>query len=149
MEKLNPDKLTTTFRNVTPISPMIPRRYTLTHSDTTAELFLTIGWHYAYDEISPMRDEVLIEWRKTNNEYFLYGRVQVDAGVVPQRTSSAIRYEIFKRELPLALEAIFYGDRIFFNCHPMLNYVPIEIYFSSIYPAFEGITFWGEPVNYL
>jgi hypothetical protein len=60
MSKLNPEKLSVEFRQgVTPTEPIIPRRYTLTHSDITAELFLTIGSYYAYDKITAMRDEVL------------------------------------------------------------------------------------------
>jgi len=46
MSKLNLEKLSVGFREgVTSTSPIVPRRYTLTHSDITAiaELFLTIG----------------------------------------------------------------------------------------------------------
>ena len=47
MKKLDPDKLLVEYKpGVTPISPIIPRRYTLTHSDETGELFLTIGSEY-------------------------------------------------------------------------------------------------------
>ena len=73
MSKLNPGKLSVDFREgVTTTEPIIPRRYTLTHSDITAELFLTIGLKYAYDKISAMRDEVLGEWIKTRNGYFFH-----------------------------------------------------------------------------
>ena len=62
MKKLNPEKLHVEFRQgVTPTEPIMPRRYTLTHSDVTAELFLTVGPEYAYDKITQMRDEVLAE----------------------------------------------------------------------------------------
>ena len=44
MSKLNPEKLSVEFRDgVTNTEPILGRRYTLTHSDITAELFLTIG----------------------------------------------------------------------------------------------------------
>ncbi len=40
MSKLNTDKLSVEFRNgVTSTEPILGRRYTLTHSDITAELF--------------------------------------------------------------------------------------------------------------
>lgn len=40
MSKLNPEKLSVEFRvGVTFAELIIPRRYTLTHSDITAELF--------------------------------------------------------------------------------------------------------------
>lgn len=70
MDRLNPEKLSVSFRRgVTPTDPIIPRRYTLTHSDITAELFLTIGPRYAYDEIGLMRDEVLGRWRLHDGKY--------------------------------------------------------------------------------
>ena len=46
MSKLNLEKLSMGFREgVISTSPIVPKRYTLTHSDitATAELFLTIG----------------------------------------------------------------------------------------------------------
>jgi len=43
MSEFNPEKLTVEYRDiVTATKPIIPRRYTLTHSDDTGELFLTI-----------------------------------------------------------------------------------------------------------
>ncbi|MGA4718603.1 staygreen family protein [Fictibacillus nanhaiensis] len=63
MSAFNPQKLSiklippTTF-----IQPVEGRKYTLTHSDITAELFLDIGYMYNYKSINPvMRDEVLVE----------------------------------------------------------------------------------------
>ena len=57
---------------VTATEPIIGRKYTLTHSDITADLFLTIGLEYAYDEISEMRDEVLAEWQTYEGNPLLY-----------------------------------------------------------------------------
>ena len=73
MSHLNPEKLSVEFMTgVTPTVPIIPRRYTLTHSDITAELFLNIGLTYAYDKINAMRDEVLGEWIESKGGYFFY-----------------------------------------------------------------------------
>jgi hypothetical protein len=42
-----PEKLTVAFiDDVTGTEPVIPRRYTLTHSDVTGELYLAIGKQY-------------------------------------------------------------------------------------------------------
>ena len=50
MERLDPEKLYVVFRpGVTMTEPVLGRKYTLTHSDITAELFLTIGLQFAYD----------------------------------------------------------------------------------------------------
>lgn len=44
MAHLNPQKLHVTFMDgVRADGPHIPRAYTLTHSDTTGDLFLSIG----------------------------------------------------------------------------------------------------------
>ena len=116
MKRLNPDKLYVEFRTgVTMTEPVIGRKYTLTHSDITADLFLTIGLQFAYDKVNAMRDEVLAEWRMNHGSPFLYVYVYVDGKFGP--VVSAVRDKIFRRELPLALEAIRYGDRKFFAAH--------------------------------
>ena len=126
MNRLDPEKLFVELRDgVTLTEPIIGRKYTLTHSDITADLFLTIGMQYAFDKISDMRDEVLAQWVMDGNLY-LYVYVYVDGWFDP--ASPAIREEIFRRELPLALEAIQYGDRYLYyfymnQKHFDVNYV--------------------------
>ncbi|WP_368505003.1 staygreen family protein [Alkalihalophilus sp. As8PL] len=146
MGRLDPEKLFVEYREgVTVTEPVIPRRYTLTHSDLTAELFLTIGSEYAYDQINTMRDEVLAEWRMQNGSYFLYVYVYVgDYGPV----TTVIRDEIFRRELPLALEAIIYGDQPFFEAHSELIDAPIWIYFDSTDTTYNKFEYWGTPKDY-
>lgn len=147
MSRLNPEKLSVAFREgVTATKPIIPRRYTLTHSDITAELFLTIGLVYAYDKINPMRDEVLGEWIKIGAEYFFYVYLYVDGQFGLNNT--AIRNLIFRRELPLALEAIRYGDKTFFSVHPKLDNSQIVVYFNSNIPYFNTIENWGTFSDY-
>jgi len=147
MSKLNPEKLSVELRQgVTSTKPIIPRRYTLTHSDITAELFLTIGLNYAYDKISAMRDEVLGEWVNVKNQYFYRVYLYVDGQF--GAAAAVIRNRIFVRELPLALEAIRYGDDKFFSVHPELNHVPIIVYFISTIPKFNRIENWGTFSKY-
>ena len=147
MKKLNPEKLSVSLRSgVTPLNPIIPRRYTLTHSDTTAELFLTIGKTYAYEVIGAMRDEVRAKWVFIDNQYKLY--VYVYVGGPFEKNIAAVRYRIFVKELPLALEALRYGDRFFFKNHPPLDCAPIWVYFQSVYPDFNHTEFWGMPEQY-
>jgi hypothetical protein len=147
LKKLNPEKLHVEFRTgVTMTEPVIGRKYTLTHSDITAELFLTIGLQFAYDKISTMRDEVLAEWRTHNGFPFLYVYVYVDGQFGP--AVSAVRNAIFRRELPLALEAIRYGDRRFFAVHPYLDNAPIWVHFDSTSPEYNRFENWGVPNDY-
>jgi hypothetical protein len=146
MKRLNPEKLYVELRpGVTITEPILGRKYTLTHSDITADLFLTIGLEYAYDKITRMRDEVLAEWRIYNGYYFLYVYVYV-GNFGPVLTP--IRDAIFRRELPLALEAIIYGDRKFFIDHPQLDNAPIWIYFDSEDPKYKRFECWGAPMGY-
>jgi hypothetical protein len=53
---------------VTPEGSLSPRRYTLTHSDSTSDLFLTLAPEVDWKQISgwytrQMLDEVVAEWR--------------------------------------------------------------------------------------
>ncbi|SHK24500.1 staygreen family protein [Paramaledivibacter caminithermalis] len=148
MKRLKPEKLNVEFRfGVTPISPIIDRHYTLTHSDITGELFLTIGLEYAYDKIGPIRDELLAKWNYDNNKYILFAYVYVDGQHGLSMT--ALRNRIFVKELPLALEAIRYGDRALFQNYPMLDSSPIFIHFYSMDPYFNRIEYRGTPSDYI
>ena len=147
MSRLNPEKLSVEFRDgVTEIEPISPRRYTLTHSDITAELFLTIGLTYAYDKISAMRDEVLGEWGRYGTGYVYYAYLYVDGQFGP--SMAAIRDRVFRRELPLALEAIRYGDRKLFETYPELDNAPIVVYFMSSIPQYNKVENWGTFSGY-
>lgn len=147
MSKLNPEKLTVDFtEGATPMSPIIPRRCTLIHSDITEELFLTIGAKYAYDKINYRRDEVLGEWTKLRKNYFFYVNLYIDGKLGPSVT--VVRNKIFRRELPLALQAIRFGDKRFFNTHTKLDNAPILVYFNSINPYFDRIENWGTFSHY-
>jgi len=140
--KFNPDKLHVEFRNgATPVVPIMGRRYTLTHSDVTAELFLTIGLTYACDKINVTRDEVLGGWLIISNQYTLNAFCHV--GGEMGKESAKIRYVVFKKELRLALESIRYGDRILFETHPYLDESQIWINFSSMYSEYNRVECWG------
>ncbi|WP_160691113.1 staygreen family protein [Clostridium sp. C2-6-12] len=147
MNELKPEKLFVELRaGITPTDPIIPRRYTLTHNDITADLYLTIGVTYAYDKITAMRDEVLGEWIKLQDEYIFYVYLYVSGDYSSDVTS--MRNYIFRRELPLALKAIRYGDKDFFNAHSELDSVPIIVYFSSTDNQYNKIENWGTFSDY-
>ncbi|MDW0116508.1 staygreen family protein [Sporosarcina thermotolerans] len=144
MSKFNPEKLSVQYRNgFNAMQPVIPRRYTLTHSDETGDLFLTIGNEYAWDKVNPqMRDEVLGEWWMNRGCLYFYVSLYIDQGEYNQNTS-AKRFEIFKRELPLALRAIRYGDNLLFSNYPNLDNAIIVVNFISTYPQFAIQENWG------
>jgi len=147
LKKLNPESLKVNFGTGTSKTELIiPRKYTLTHSDSTGDLFLTVAAKYDYDKITNMRDEVLAEWSRANDEYVLMVNVMVDNEKNP--VMSAIRNDIFVKELPLALEAIVYGDRELLKANPILYKSPIYVKFNSAYPMFNRIELWGTLSDY-
>ncbi|PLT32476.1 staygreen family protein [Bacillus sp. V5-8f] len=150
MSTFNPENLTVTvIPPATPNMPVEGRRYTLTHSDTTGELFLSIGNQYDCEKIDErMRDEVLAEWGPYMGEYILSVRIYISGGEF-DKNISRVRYLIFKKDIDLALEAIMYGDREFFRNFPWLLDSPITIEFDSIYPEYQKLLVYGTPRKYL
>lgn len=132
------------------VQPIEGRKYTLTHSDSTAELFLDIGYVYNYEAINwKMRDEVLAEWQKDGQcRLNLVGKAYVDGGEFSIDVSG-VRFNIFKKEMNTALKGIIYGDLPFFRDYPVLFDAPIYIYFVSIYPQYRQILYYGTPRQYL
>jgi len=143
MSNFDPEKLLVEYRNDVTISqPLFQRHYTLTHSDTTGELFLTIGTNFAWDKINPLRDEVLGKWETNGNSLFFSIYIYIDQGEYTEM-ESARRSEIFRRELPLALKAIRYGDQVLFNAYPRLDQCSIIVHFISVFPSFSRKENWG------
>lgn len=135
MSKFNPERLSLEYRDgVTAMEPVLSRHHTLTHSDDTGELFLTIGTQFAWDKVNTvMRDEVIGEWR--TDGYYLYYNAYVTVNKENQDFATAMRrYEVFRRELPLALTAIRYGDRFLFDHCPALDNGIIIVNYMSTYP---------------
>ena len=134
-----------------PNSPVVPRRYTLTHSDFTGDLYLTIGQDYNWKQISHwytrlMRDEVLAEWKD-----YKYGRVldvhcHVSGGMI--LGWAGLRNAIFRRELSRAIEALRFGDLELFNANPELDNAPIQVYFHAKTQKYNLIEQWGTPADY-
>jgi len=151
MERLNPDKLHVTYlANTTPASLTLPRRYTLTHSDITGQLFLSIGNEYDTKQISRlytrlMRDEVLAEFAEEAS-MVLKVYCHVSGGFV--LGTAKWRYNIFHSELPLFLEAIRYGDKAVFEQNPQLDNTPVLINFKSTDKRFNKVETWGTMADY-
>jgi hypothetical protein len=91
-----------------------------------------------------MRDEVLAEWKKEPEGPALHIYCQVSAGLGTCR----FRDSIFRRELPLVLEIIRYGDRTLFETRLDLDKAPIRIHFVSKKPQYHCIEQWGTPKDY-
>ena len=153
MQRLNPKKLHVTYlAGATPDELIVPRRYTLTHSDITGNLFLYIGSEYDTKQTSRlytrfMRDEVLAELSKDVDNLVFRIYCHVSGGFV--FGTAKWRYNIFKSELPLVLEAIRYGDRCIFEQKPKLDTVPVFIHFNSTDSRFNKVEEWGTMSEYM
>lgn len=149
MSDFNPQKLS--VKLISPFTqPVEGRKYTLTHSDITAQLFLDIGYMYNIQAVNPqMRDEVLAEWKRDVNLRFkLVGTAYVDGGEFSP-SEAGMRLNIFKREMATALKGIVYGDRPFYAHYPLLLDAPIYIHYMSSYPHYRQILYYGTPRYYL
>ncbi|KHE67355.1 staygreen family protein [Halobacillus sp. BBL2006] len=151
MSSFDPRKLSVNFLPPADSAhPLEGRKYTLTHSDITAELFLDIGYVFNFKAINPkMRDEVLAEWKKNGqNQFHLIGKAYVDGGEFSQE-AAGFRFMIFKKEMDTALKGIIYGDRPLYSFYPSLLDAPIFVSYESSYPVYRQISFYGTPKKYL
>ena len=152
MKRLNPEKLHVIYLNGThPESLRLPRRYTLTHSDRTGDLFLSVGSQYDTRQISKlytklMRDEVLAELTNEGDNLVFRVYCHVSGGFV--FGTAKWRYKIFKSELPLVLEAIRYGDKALIKHNPQLDDTPVLIHFKSTDTRFNKVENWGTLADY-
>jgi hypothetical protein len=152
MSRLDPEKLHVTYlAGVTSTGPVVGRHYTLTHSDSTGDLYLTIGPNYNRRQISGwytrlMRDEVLAEWKSDDGELTLYVYCHVSGGLVFGR--AGWRFKIFHREMPLVLEAIRYGDKELFSDNPELDRASIRVVFRASRPEYNASEDWGTLEDY-
>jgi len=148
MKRLNPEKLQVInlcddeeFK-----SGKSARCYTLTHSDLTGDMLLTIGSCYDKKQVSGfytrlMRDEVLAELVKTDTGWELKVHCHVSGGLI--LGTSKWRDDIFHAELPLALEAICYGDRSIFTSDTEFGKASIKVHFHSHLDKYNRVEDWG------
>lgn len=125
----------------------LPRKYTLTHSDSTGDLFLTIGAEYDLKQISGlytrfMRDEVLAEWQKIKNDYELHIFMHVSGGFC--FGWARLRNKIFCYHLPLVLQTIRCGDKKLIQAMPEIENSRIIIHFQSKNKKYDRIENYGQ-----
>lgn len=147
MRELNPQKVFVQYRDIMkPYEPVMDRKYTITHSDKTAELFVFVAKDYADDQITSMRDEVRVAWGQYEKGLALMGSVIVDGkGAIG---NAYVRNNIFYKEMPTALQALRKADRFLFENEPELDNTPVFIHYISSNPEFNKIYDYGMIGNY-
>ncbi len=135
MSELNPNKLHVTFHKGTAERELcLPRRYTLTHSDVTGDMFLSIGATYDQKQISGwytrlMRDEVLAEFKEEEGAVSMHVYCHVSGGIV--FGPAGWRNEILHHHMRMVIEALRYGDRELVSAYPQLDDAKVRVHFSS------------------
>lgn len=152
MGRLDPKKLHVHIASVWSDVLSSPRCYTLTHSDRTGDLYLTIGSGFNREQISGlytrlMRDEVIAEWKKDQGLFILHVYCHVTGGFV--FGTSSLRDSIFRRELPLVLEAIRYGDGRIFANKPGLDKAEVFVHFQKPKAKDCKVELWGHIGDYI
>jgi hypothetical protein len=151
MTQLNPNLLHVQFINgTTKNEPLTPRIYTLTHSDTTGELFLTIGKEINLRQIEGlytrlMRDEVLAEW-ELSEPATLHVFCHVSGGLV--FGTAGMRYGIFRYHMPMVLEALCYGDRELLEEYPEMAKGKVVVHFIARQKRYNRDEVWGVLEDY-
>lgn len=128
-----------------------PRTYTLTHSDVTSMLTLAVAHTFNVAQFSGwysriQRDEVLAVWRKTKAvgfEVALHVHCHISGGHWLRNQFANLRFWIFRKELPVVLEAFRHGDRALFDKHPDLEESPVWVHFHSNLQEFNRHECWG------
>ena len=133
MASLNPEKLSIK-RLYSDDLEILSRKYTLTHSDFTGELYLTIGREYDYEKLKKlyvrfMRDEVLAEWKKNNGNYELHIYVHISGGFV--FGGAKFRNAIIRSHLPLVFEILKYAEKDLIASDSFLQEASIIVHFKS------------------
>ena len=143
MSDLDPARLHVMFMEGTSKQELLlPRRYTLTHSDFTGELFLTIGRAYDRKQIGGlytrlMRDEVLAEFKQDGDKIAMHAYCHVSGGLV--LGSARWRNDILVMHMPMVIEALIYGDRELISRHVALQTARVLVHFRSNSPAYNRV----------
>lgn len=152
MSHLNPQKLYVVFKEgTTHEEPIIPRAYTLTHSDSTGDLFLTVAEQHNIPQISGwytrlMRDEVLAEWEIEDDLPCMHVHCHVSGGFL--FGPAGWRESIFRQHMPMVLEAFRFGDRKLFRSHPELDRAKVWVHFHRARSRHDKVEDWGQLQDY-
>ena len=132
MSRLNPEKLHIEYLDSEELD-ILSRKYTLTHSDFTGDLFLSIGKEYDYSAIKKfyvrlMRDEVLAEWKK-NEKYELHIYVHISGGFI--FGGARFRNKIIRHHLPMVYEILKHAEKEKIEANSELQEAKLIVHFHS------------------
>ncbi|PAB60258.1 staygreen family protein [Anaeromicrobium sediminis] len=117
-------------QGVTPTAPILNRCYTVTCCEKTCQIYLSVGREYNIQNVRSMRGMLLARWTCIKNRYVLKCCCPLGGGT---RAEIKKGYAKCRCDLPLALGAIVYGDRLLLEANPCLCRAPIYVEFTSPY----------------
>ncbi|KAK9167282.1 hypothetical protein Scep_002473 [Stephania cephalantha] len=124
---------------------VIPRTYSLSHCDLTANLTLAVSNAISIDQLKGYykNDDVVAEWKKVEEGICLVIHCHVSGPYALPDLVAEFRYHIFTKELPLVLKAVLHGDSILFKEHPELIDAVVWVYFHSTSKKYNHVECWG------
>ncbi|XP_017244896.1 magnesium dechelatase SGRL, chloroplastic-like isoform X1 [Daucus carota subsp. sativus] len=124
---------------------IVPRSYTLSHCDFTANLTLTISRLVHLDQLKGWynKDDVVAQWTEVNGNVCLDVHCYVSGPNQLLDLAAEFRYHIFSKELPLVLMAVLHGDSAFFSEHQDLMNASVRVYFHSSSKKYNRVESWG------
>ncbi|RZC54454.1 hypothetical protein C5167_013310 [Papaver somniferum] len=137
------------YKQMSSLTNDYPRTYTLTHCDLTANLTLTISNAITLDQLKGWynNDDVVAEWKRVKEGMCLIVHCHVSGPNVLMDVAAEFRYLIFKKEMPLVIQAIQYGDSMFIEQHPELMDALVWVYFHSSSKKYNRVECWGALKN--
>lgn len=103
------------------------RYYTLTHSDITGMRYLFIDNRFTEEEYDDLMDHVIAKWHLFASRCSL--KVYCFLECPASKYSMYERYQIFKRHMPSAINAILIGDKSYICSKNYLLESKIDVYY--------------------
>ncbi|XP_047340789.1 magnesium dechelatase SGRL, chloroplastic [Impatiens glandulifera] len=124
---------------------VVPRTYTLSHCDFTADLTLTVSSIIELDQLKGWysKDDVVAEWKEVNGDLYLDVHCYVSGPNILKEFTAEFRYHIFSKEMPLVLKAVLFGDSELFEEHQELMDALVRVYFHSSSAKYNRVENWG------
>lgn len=124
----------------------LPRKYTNTHNDETAEIYLSVGREYnkillSSEEAVKVQSQVVGKWVKVGDKYEIHFKVLVSTEKNPQ---AFIRNKIFCEELAPVLEGFALAETALLKLYPCLGNTKIFVHFKSIDKAYDRVEYWHK-----
>lgn len=124
----------------------LPRKYTSTHNDTTAEIYISIGHDYnkyllSSEEVINNQTQVTGKWIYNQDKHRHEIHLQVDVSTI-KNPNAELRNTIFCAELGPVLEGIAFAETALLEKHPKLGNTRILVHFKSIDEKYDRIEKW-------